>query len=243
MKQYKNDTCSSYSWFMVPISDIQGRMFSLIFVWISILRTQRLYLWSWQAGLANLPPKNELRAQWIMGLVSFSEGYKSLIFGAGQDYHLGILLFSVLGFIELQLVCSNGRWRKTGPWTHKYGQICILRFTSCQQNLKPSLWSGHSYHFRYSMHIATVKEKIETLDMGSEVTLVLMMKVRCPPIAICFFMTLKLLKRQMSSPALWTRRLKSTSSQVNLTRPRNVTKSPSSISFNFCMTYSTMQKS
>jgi hypothetical protein len=47
-----------------------------------------------------------------------------------------------------------------------------------------------------------------------------MMKVWYPPTEICFFITLKLLKRQMSRPALWTRRVKSTSSHVNLRRKR-----------------------
>lgn len=49
-------------------------------------------------------------------------------------------------------------------------------------------------------------------------TLDFMWKDRCPPTAICFFMTLKWLNRQMRSPALWTRKLKSTSSHVNLER-------------------------
>lgn len=56
---------------------------------------------------------------------------------------------------------------------------------------------------------------------GTEVsvpTLDLMWKDLCPPTAICFFMTLKWLNRQMRRPALCTRKLKSTSSHVNLER-------------------------
>lgn len=46
----------------------------------------------------------------------------------------------------------------------------------------------------------------------------------CPPTWICFFMTLKLLKRQMSRPLLFVRRLKSTSSQKYLDMKHKITK-------------------
>ena len=55
---------------------------------------------------------------------------------------------------------------------------------------------------------------------GGRPTLEVMWKDRCPPTAICFFITLKRLKRQSSRPALCTRRLKSTSSHRNLLRTR-----------------------
>ena len=51
-------------------------------------------------------------------------------------------------------------------------------------------------------------------------TLDVMWKDLCPPTAICFFITLKRLKRQSRRPALCTRRLKSTSSHVNLAGTR-----------------------
>lgn len=47
-------------------------------------------------------------------------------------------------------------------------------------------------------------------------TLDVMWKDLCPPTATCFFITLKRLNRQSRRPALCTRRLKSTSSHVNL---------------------------
>ena len=47
-------------------------------------------------------------------------------------------------------------------------------------------------------------------------TLDVMWKDLCPPTEICFFITLKLLNRQSRRPALCTRRLKSTSSHMNL---------------------------
>lgn len=49
-------------------------------------------------------------------------------------------------------------------------------------------------------------------------TLDLMWKDLCPPTAICFFITLNRLNRHIRRPALWARKLKSTSWHVNLFR-------------------------
>lgn len=57
-------------------------------------------------------------------------------------------------------------------------------------------------------------------DGAGALTLDVMWKDLCPPTAICFFITLKRLNRHSRRPALCTRRLKSTSSHMNLLRSR-----------------------
>lgn len=85
------------------------------------------------------------------------------------------------------------------------------------EELDNSLFLGKNRNWFYPL---------STIEHTSILTMIfgLTTKSFCPPTWICFFMTLKLLKRQMRRPLLLVLRLKSTSSQKYLDIKHKITK-------------------